>query len=103
MAMVRAVLYECCTPLLVNTGNRLVNFWQKFGKQWELESVLRIKRTVGTAVSSILVLVLKKYYAILVVLVFKIQELRHTVQDERADTRIQVLAILTMMTTDLLN
>ena len=58
MAMVRAVLYECCTPLLVNTGNRVVNFWQKFGKQWELESVLRIKRTVGTAVSSILVLYL---------------------------------------------
>ena len=49
MAMVRAVLYEySCkfTPLLVNTGNRLVNFWQKFGKQWELESVLKSKRTV---------------------------------------------------------
>ena len=88
---------------MVNTGNRLVNFWQKFGKQWELESVLRIKRTVGTAVSSILVLVLKKYYAILVVLVFKIQELRHTVQDEQAATMIQVVAILTMMTTAVLN
>ena len=47
MAMVRAVLYEySCkfTPLLVNTGNRLVNFWQKFGKQWELESVLKVLR-----------------------------------------------------------
>ena len=31
---------------LVNTGNRLVNFWQKFGKQWELESLFKIKRTV---------------------------------------------------------
>ena len=31
---------------MVNTGNRLVNFWQKFGKQWELESVLKIKTTV---------------------------------------------------------
>ena len=88
---------------MVNTGNRLVNFWQKFGKQWELESVLRIKSTVGTAVYSILVLVLKKYYAILVVLVFKIQELRHTVQDEQAATMIQVVAILTMMTTAVLN
>ena len=44
------------TPLLVNTGNRLVNFWQKFGKQWELESVLRIriKRTVECLYSIIL-------------------------------------------------
>ena len=33
--------------LLVNTGNRLVNFLQKFGKQWELESlVIKIKSTV---------------------------------------------------------
>ena len=46
MAMVRAVLYEYSCTLLVNTGNRLVNFWQKFGKQWELESLVRIKRTV---------------------------------------------------------
>ena len=46
MAMVRAVLYEYSCTLLVNTGNRLVNFWQKFGKQWELESVLKSKRTV---------------------------------------------------------
>ena len=34
------------TPLLVNTGNRLVNFLQKFGKQWELESLVRYERTV---------------------------------------------------------
>ena len=37
---------QYCRALLVNTGNRLVNFWQKFGKQWELESVLKIKTTV---------------------------------------------------------
>ena len=27
---------------MVNTGNRLVNFWQKFGKQWELESLVKV-------------------------------------------------------------
>ena len=31
---------------MVNTGNRLVNFLQKFGKQWELESLVKTKRTV---------------------------------------------------------
>ena len=43
---VRVQLYGKFTPLLVNTGNRLVNVWQKFGKQWELESLVKSKRTV---------------------------------------------------------
>eukprot|EP01048_Picozoa_sp_COSAG05_P028515 COSAG05_NODE_8889_length_664_cov_1.084956_1_plen_74_part_00 len=65
MAMVRAVLYEySCkfTPLLVNTGNRLVNFWQKFGKQWELESVLKSKRTVIKSNSQKIPLLASSYH-----------------------------------------